>query len=222
MSNADAVLERKPVVEDFDEAEFNLANESSNLLSYPLLLKKVTSKKASHFKQALNELKVEPFTTQSVGRYKRKMERYYMFTNANFYTILAVELMAWVAMLTVVGSMLGMLVSVIFWFTINAVQGWIFLSGVIMFILAMVGVVINEKIKVKTTKWQKIKICKYKRQIPEFVLQTAVDLKKKCSDTIFYIDEMSISHRVLDPFLVAVVEDEECYLEVWNEPMFRK
>jgi len=67
--------------------------------------------------------------------------------------------------------------------------------------------------------------------VPEFVLQTALDVKKIDPSCVLYVDQLIAipAERTkrepisLDPFLVAVTQDgQEHYLEVWNEPGFKQ
>ena len=58
--------------------------------------------------------------------------------------------------------------------------------------------------------------------VPEFALQTAVDLKERCPKASFYIEELGIKLRRLDPFLVVEYAGLRYYVEVWNEPNFEQ
>lgn len=77
----------------------------------------------------------------------------------------------------------------------------------------------------ETRKWTRHPISGYSKPIPEFVLNKAVQIKEKLPDVQFLIDELGTVRRLKkiqppDPFLVAVLGNEEYYIEVWDEPKF--
>jgi len=69
-------------------------------------------------------------------------------------------------------------------------------------------------------RWVAVSIKKFKKPVPEFALQTALDIKERCPEIEFEIEELTPTPC---PFLVAVLPDGSRYhLEVWNEPDFKK
>lgn len=73
--------------------------------------------------------------------------------------------------------------------------------------------------------WEDCPIEEYTRPIPEFALQTAMDLKKLLPGATFQIDELVEDKNVGDPFLVMTYPGDDgdeylYYMEVWNEPGF--
>lgn len=74
--------------------------------------------------------------------------------------------------------------------------------------------------------WVKTNIKQYQGQVPEFALQTALDIKKRCPNVEIFIDEL-VAQQVPtnDPFLVVKPNTKsykEYYVEVWNEPRYRQ
>lgn len=64
--------------------------------------------------------------------------------------------------------------------------------------------------------------------IPEFALQTAIDIKTKFPDAELFVEELVpdrtvFDHLMLDPFLVLRLPDgQHLHLEVWSEPGFKQ
>jgi hypothetical protein len=68
-------------------------------------------------------------------------------------------------------------------------------------------------------EWEVVCIKGYHLPIPEFALQTAIDVKTACPEVALFIEELRTTK---DPFLVAKLGGETYYLEVWNEPGFKQ
>ena len=68
--------------------------------------------------------------------------------------------------------------------------------------------------------WILIPVNRYKKRIPEFVLQTAIDVKSQFRCVELFVEELQNNP---DPFLVLRLPNGKfLYLEVWNEPGFKK
>jgi hypothetical protein len=73
--------------------------------------------------------------------------------------------------------------------------------------------------------WEKTEIGKYHQPIPEFVINKAIQIKRRLPDILIFVEHLS-DHP--DPFLVVAtkhpdyqyVHKEEIYVEVWEEPKF--
>jgi hypothetical protein len=73
--------------------------------------------------------------------------------------------------------------------------------------------------------WDKIEIDKYREPIPEFVINKAIQIKRRLPEVRIFVEHLS-EHP--DPFLVVAtkhpeyqyVYKEEFYVEVWEEPKF--
>ena len=66
-------------------------------------------------------------------------------------------------------------------------------------------------------EWKAVPLKGYGKDIPRPVLETVAEVHAHCPSAKFYIDELT---KKPDPFLKAVLGNEEYYLEVWNEPKF--
>jgi hypothetical protein len=63
--------------------------------------------------------------------------------------------------------------------------------------------------------------------VPDFVLDRAIQLKQECPDVHLYVDSLSYREYYTynthpDPFLVAQLGDEEFFIDVWHEPQFER
>lgn len=66
--------------------------------------------------------------------------------------------------------------------------------------------------------WEHTEVNSYTEAIPEFVLNKAVQVKEKVSNVKFYVQHLN--EPKADPFLVAVLDREVYFIEVWAEPRF--
>ncbi len=219
-------LVRTPVVvktpdEQFDECYAAFANECSERLGYHKLIQK---KKSRPVAEALARLKIEPYSTKSVEKYKRrKAFKETLKHPAPILVTLGITLL--------LGYMIGgPILSIIFWCygatCLGIAAGWYipitFFTG--LFALAAFGN-ITQSSHAYDISWKEYKLSQYDGFVPEFALQTALDLKKECGDAVgFYVEELIVVKRKRDPFLMAHdIATHECfYLEVWNEPKFKK
>jgi len=68
--------------------------------------------------------------------------------------------------------------------------------------------------------WQEREIAKYRKPIPDFVLNKAIQIKKEIPECTLNIEELDENP---DPFLlVKIGYSEEYYVEVWSEPRFER
>ena len=70
--------------------------------------------------------------------------------------------------------------------------------------------------------WRRILLSACKEEVPLFALRKAVQVKKACPEAILEVDELIEEKKLIDPFLVARLDDETYYLEVWKEPKFEE
>lgn len=154
----------------------------------------------------LQRLNIRPFSNHSIELYKYNKIGFYkqwMFVAATTMIAGCVSMITnWAA-----GSYLGVFCSLPI-FIIGAVATY-FLSG--------------------NREWIKVSLSSYKDYVPEFALQTAVDIKKNMP--ALYRLEISVEYLTVskDPFLVVSLYlpgryncHEEYYVEVWNEPRFNQ
>jgi hypothetical protein len=70
--------------------------------------------------------------------------------------------------------------------------------------------------------WRRVALGKCKEEVPLFALRKAVQVKKACPEAILEVDELMEEKKLIDPFLLARLDDETYYLEVWKEPKFEE
>jgi len=168
-----------------------------------------------------------PFTAESVAKYKKRMaaKASRPWSEQLSYPCIAVAAIAF---------LFGVLAGLMGVFTPDAHTfcGWALVTG---FGFLITGICLNVRldyvgnlVMVKTeVQWKTYSISHYSKAIPEFVVQTATDLKERFSELEFQVEELQVerNERILlglsDPFLVVVLPDgSRYYLEVWNEPSF--
>jgi len=67
-------------------------------------------------------------------------------------------------------------------------------------------------------RWDATEIAKYAEPIPEFVISKAVQIKEAVPKVEFFVQHLN--EPKADPFLVAKLNTEVYYVEVWAEPRF--
>lgn len=181
-------------------------------------------------KQAMQDLFIDPFSSTSVFAYQRRM--------VNLNTPVSSHLMplCWFLLqLTIILGILGgcivtaaAVVSGICHFCGSIVGSHAFMTwaqtgyGLITLLVSIICVChLPESINITVAEWRSFSISEYAGAIPEFVLQTAVELKRKCPEVEFFVEELCFKTVMLDPFLVVKdASGTKYYLEVWNEPGF--
>lgn len=184
----------------------DLWKEAREKLGYDVVKRQSDrSKLRAKLLKALDDAGVKPFTTESVERYKNRR-------------------MGWDADDKIC---VGMLSAGILVFGLLAwIVGIVFISVILWCVVALGGMaLLGAFVKLFSKKqWTSILLSSYDRPVPEFAIQTALDMRKHfrpVSKLNFWIVEEAETH---DPFLVVGVDglDEWFYLEVWNEPGFDK
>lgn len=195
-------LERKPIdLEDFDEVRL----EAWRLLGYE------HETRSHQLEAALQKLAIAPFTPQSVARYKAaKVSR----ARASF----ADGMFGFAWMFSVIAAGCG-LAGIPIWTAGGPVVPLVICAGMSIASAFAIGVAWAFKDVRSGNVWQRVKIKDYRQPVPEFALQTAVDVARACPDVVISIDELQES---ADPFLVASIGEAHYYLEVWNEKDFKQ
>jgi hypothetical protein len=95
----------------------------------------------------------------------------------------------------------------------------------------IVGVVVAGMlmwlVPIKEASWVEDTFYSHKKPIPDYAIQTAIDIKKLCPEANLRLECLRIDQKPSpDPFLVwelpgALKGREVLYLEVWEEPSFR-
>lgn len=216
-----SLLEREAIVpEADDDTELllgNLDREAHSLLGYSRLrLERVKTRRREALQRTLIDRDIRPFTRASVEAYKkscewaahRRLAETAMWTSA-------------VSILVCFAAMAVLIFAALFWFT--SIAFYAALTVLIGTILASACGVIQSRYG-RERKWTMKKLSEYTEPVPEFALQTAVDVKQAHPEVEFYVCTLEENRLVVDPFLVLRVRDghetRDYYLEVWNEADF--
>lgn len=69
----------------------------------------------------------------------------------------------------------------------------------------------------QSTVWARAPLAEFTGMVPEFAIQRALDIKTECPGATFMVDSLVTRP---DPFLIAVLGDEQFVVDVWDEPDF--
>jgi hypothetical protein len=209
------LLEHEPIAVEDPTLELNLelAEEAAKLLGYAKLKQTVVAKNGiGDLSRALRELDIQPFSRESVERYKAEapddadladVPRFFKRRR----TLACI--FPWLIPLCVILSAIG------------TAGGW-FISWKVGLASLVVSIVIlakicefDDRLAALFLRWERVGLAEYQEAVPLYVLRKAIDIKKRVPDAEFYIEQ-----RAKDPFLIVKHGGEEHYIEVWREPMF--
>jgi hypothetical protein len=90
--------------------------------------------------------------------------------------------------------------------------------------MALVAIEYLTSDKDKVVSWSRFPLSSYTNPVPEFALATAQEIHKRLAgkEVAFFIDELVVEEKPMDPFLVAKCNEVEYYLEVWEEPGYKQ
>lgn len=204
-----------------------LGKKASELLGYDVLQKAAESKKG--FAQVLLELDIKPFSSEKVMIYKKhqlKANSNFLSRHETFFFVMAERILPVIILLSVASTFIlfgASAISYFGWVSWGFSWLWSMISGMLCAAFFAL-VVLTDYIIVVTANWQRVALSYYKEPVPEFALQTAVDIAGRTDEVEFFVDRLVINKRTLDPFLVARCKKDttDYYLEVWNEPGFKQ
>jgi len=159
--------------------------------------------------KVLQELDVMPFSNRSVTRYKNLM-----ILKQHIKCIVAITVPTALALTVLIyGCVAG--------------STLIALSFIVPIVVAIVAGVSSYGRRT-SFEWRTVMLCNYMSPVPDFALQTVVDVTEKLAAEkgarptwhIDYLDRVVSPHP--DPFLVVGYDGFLYYLEVWNEPKFKQ
>ena len=212
-------LKRRPIETADDLVDFgDLAREANERLGYSRLadMKSHAAKEQAAF-DVLRKADVRPFTEDSVRRYKRRrvllMNLRWFFVPIVCYVVAAACLLVTFAALIAIveGSVDKPLIALAVTVPL----------GIGAFVVAL------RHGEPQMFSWG-IYSMHGASPIPEFALQTAVDVHKLLRDAgvpdtaIGFVTDELHAVKASDPFLVLHLYGKSFYLEVWNEPKFRQ
>lgn len=202
-----------------------LAVDAKEKLGYGVLAKAIAIPGALLYN--LNKLGINPLDARAVKKYQASKEKKGMWSGTKQFIIsLSISTVAIAAF--VAGMVGGWPYSRdIVWtpphYAINTVN----LIVALVFGVRAFAMVVNERIghgNRKLIYWQTAAITNYPGIIPEFVLSKALEIKEALPKTEFTIEYLSRSdehnpyvERLPDPFLIAHLDNERYYIEVWDE-----
>lgn len=155
--------------------------------------------------EALREVGLTPFTAASVAQYKAKAQLAML--------PLWFKLLALVPPSIILGSVALAFVN----------PNW--LCGILVALVTSIPWCMAYDLKFKYV-WETDRLEFYGQPIPEFALQTALDvtarLKKQSVEHTWVVEHLQKKQVVADPFLVLQVGSQSFHVEVWNEPGFKQ
>lgn len=180
-------------------------------------------------RDVLIELDVRPFSPETVETYKRQKAKEAAGPLGCFVDRFNDALEIPFCILAVVAALCGIAWG-LSWIPVLAgvwgtYCGWIAVSSLIVAVMCLISHGILSEV-VAQPVWWRIPFKDYKAPIPEYVLQTGIDIKKRCSDAVLMVEGLVLEKRQLDPFLIlklpTIEEDvfQYLHLEVWEEPSF--
>lgn len=227
-------LVRESVTFDAEKAELTelvsfdeLAVKAAKFLGYRQLKDQLSDLKESaqnrlSLKSAIHALDLKVYSVASVDEYKNEMVGRATPTTTKVVEVV-LSLILCLFGIALVAFVMGLIACVGCGLFTAGVPFWLKASTVAALIVAAVTFLTFgfSSDTAVYAEWVSIPIKDYTEAIPEFALQTAVDLKEKCSEAEFFIEELQLKKRPLDPFLVVCdASGNKYYLEVWNEPGF--
>lgn len=72
----------------------------------------------------------------------------------------------------------------------------------------------------RKAQWKSVPLRGYKNEVPHFVLSKAIQIAEKLPEAVFKVEELRVSHKLLDPFLTVEHKGEKFWIEVWEEKGF--
>lgn len=162
--------------------------------------------------QVLKEIGVKPFTPTSVKKYKYSVLHPSIFKAPLFYLFM-VSLIAGATTLLFYHSSLQKP-----WIVLCVVAGAFGLAGI--FSLLICNLFENEH------RWVTVPLRNYNKDIPFFALEKIAEIRARCPQASYSIDELVEirGEAYPDPFLIVRLEatNESYYIEVWNEPNYKQ
>jgi hypothetical protein len=207
--------ERKPIAnqDPTPELKVELAEEAAKLLGYAKLKKTLAAEKGiGELASVLNRLDIQPLSRESVERYKaeepdaaelsdapeffrrhRKLARIFLWL-----------IPVW-GVLSVIGIAAGWLIS---W-----QLGVVSLASILL--LLTKGCEFDDSLAAMFPTWERVPLPEYQDDVPLHVLEKAIAIKKQLAAAEFYVEQ-----RAKDPFLIVKCDEDEYYVEVWQEARF--
>ncbi|REJ91644.1 MAG: hypothetical protein DWQ34_14475 [Planctomycetota bacterium] len=215
-----SILERETIANlevDNDLFPGELPGQAQATLGYGrLLAEQAATRRRNALWRTLAELDVLPFTGSSVEAYKQACAR-----RANRRIAEAALATVGLSALVALVALPLLLFTALFGFANAAFYSALaFSAGTV---IAVAAGVVESRYSVER-EWTMRELSDYAEPVPEFVLQTAVEVKQAHPDAEFHVCTLEENRVVVDPFLVLRIQEggaeRDYYLEVWNESRF--
>lgn len=198
-----------------------LATKAVAVLGYHRLAQALTCESA--LAHTLRRLGIDPLARAGVEAYKRRKGRPGMWSGHKRGCVYLAISAAWWA--------LGLpnLTHLVEWNYPNAGNVPLVVLSVLTIVLFIIGIVklldSDERGSRIKRDWRRLTLSQYEAQggpIPEFVLSKAIEIKESLPEVTLSIEHLfegveKIDRPTRDPFLVASLDDEAYYIDVWNE-----
>lgn len=213
MSQALKILKREPPMEKIAAVHFrtcgDLPQEASGIFGYDAFKKE---KESRELKKVLNELKIRPFTPESVKQYKQQMLKETNGLILWFYLLLRV-----ISNISLVASLFCFGPAFLGWF-ISWKIGLFFVVTLVIFFVSFGS--LDGFVTRGPGSWRIAPLKGYAKSVPRFALSSAVEIKKRVPSTELFIHEFIQQETILCPFLVVRHYDKEYFVDVWDEANF--
>ena len=197
--------EREPIAVDDYTPELNLelADEAARLLGDAKLRKTLAADIGEH---------IQPFSRDSVKRYKAEEPDAAELTDVPEFFRGHRKLARTLLCLIPVWGLLSMIGTAAGWL-ISWQLGVASLTSILL--LLAKGCELSDRLAALFPTWERVPLAGYQEDVPLHVLERAVAIKKQLPSAEFYVEQ-----RAKDPFLIVKCDEEEYYVEVWQEPRF--
>jgi hypothetical protein len=199
-----------------DDIQTEFIRQVEETLDYDLGRHLDINKDKNLFEAFLIEKDIRPFTQDSVDKYKAFVIK---SLNPNWYVRWCSEIPDRASFFGSVGcaiALAAIIMSLCFnWYAVPVC----FLSAIV---FSMSAFTLYQGIRshnIDYYQWHRQPLHDYTGIVPDFALQTALDIKRKFKGVRFYVE--FVGHSIPDPFLVCY-NNKNYYLEVWNEPKFKQ
>jgi hypothetical protein len=197
------LLKRSKIRKEQVDLDVELYRKAHALLNYSEAISANTQKTSSEqILEKLEKLGIRPFTDETVRSYKfcKRFVGWYLAAPL-------VPIALWTGMTLAMNHTESVVLPVI-----------LGISGVLATILAICSLIYGL-----SWDWRIREFYNFYNAIPEFVLQTAVDIKEAIPEAQLRIVELYQRELTpADPFLILrLPSGRDLYLEVWNEPGFK-
>ncbi len=209
------------VDEALHDERTQLAKDAMEKLGYRKLAQAIFCPDALMF--ALRKLEIQPLDSAAVEKYKRKKARNGMWSDTKFGLML-------LTIATVIGFGIIPFLNKIM--KVNWDGPHLSSMGVAVVFCVAVALTVTGLAHVLDTghsnahrltrKWVMVSVANFQGNVPEFALSKALQINReipRASLNVEYLTETTElgTRREPDPFLVAVLDDECYYLDVWDE-----